>query len=596
MKKIAWLLILLLLVLSVQAVSNKMKLLAVAEKQNGEFIGGVAELTVEIEEGNGRVFIDTYPITKLDTQMSARIAKEIACDFLNKDCSKLDFFYTIRAESALVGGPSAGSAITLLTIATLDGLAVDQDVSVTGTINSGGVIGPVGGLKAKIDAAAKAEIKKVLIPIGERLYEEGNKTIDLVYYGKKKGVEVVEVSNLYDGMLEFIGTKYEKKSGYVVATSEYANLMKSIADKICTISEHLIEKSVGIQLEENETELKESAMEMFNKSIRARKDGNFYSAASFCFGANVQLKYLEILNNKLDEKGYMKLALKIKHLISSLEEKIKNAETDTITNLQTKMIVRERLSDAKDHLKKGLDNINNSEVAAMNFAYSIERFESALFWSDFFDYPGKRLRLDSSALKNSCTTKLAEAEQRVQYIDLFFPGVFREAEKIVDEAKMASKIGDYEFCLFQSSRAKAQSNFYMSIITVSNDSINNYLGQKKIAVERSLLEQIEKGNFPILAYSYYEYGNSLNMTDKYSSLLYYEYSLELSNLDLYLEEQPGEKVDLKEIKHYSKMLLIIFLIAGLIIGFMIGILYYKSNVVAIKIYKPKGKKLVKRKK
>ena len=115
--------------------ASEIPLLAVKQTQEG-FVGSSANLQLEIKDGDGRVFLDTYPLTKLDTQMSTRFAKEIACKDL--ECNNKDFIYTIKSDSVIVGGPSAGAAITLLTIAELENLDIKKGVSITGTINSGG--------------------------------------------------------------------------------------------------------------------------------------------------------------------------------------------------------------------------------------------------------------------------------------------------------------------------------------------------------------------------------------------------------------------------------------------------------------------------
>ena len=73
------------------AQNGHMKLLAVSDTQNGE-VGGIADLYLEISPGTGRVFLETFPLTRLDTQISTRLAKEIACDYANVDCSKYDFY------------------------------------------------------------------------------------------------------------------------------------------------------------------------------------------------------------------------------------------------------------------------------------------------------------------------------------------------------------------------------------------------------------------------------------------------------------------------------------------------------------------------
>ena len=94
---------------------------AYIDLENG-FEGSTADLYLEIKNGRGRVFLDTYPLTKLDTQMSTRFAKEIACSKTDYNCDKYDFVYTIKSGSVIIGGPSAGAAITLLTIASIEGL------------------------------------------------------------------------------------------------------------------------------------------------------------------------------------------------------------------------------------------------------------------------------------------------------------------------------------------------------------------------------------------------------------------------------------------------------------------------------------------
>ena len=88
------LILLFLLIFFVQIVfasSGHMKLLAVVNSNGTE--GGFADLYLDIEEGSGRVFIDTFPLTKVDTQMSTRFAKEIACSFLEFDCNNTIIYH-----------------------------------------------------------------------------------------------------------------------------------------------------------------------------------------------------------------------------------------------------------------------------------------------------------------------------------------------------------------------------------------------------------------------------------------------------------------------------------------------------------------------
>lgn len=122
-------LLILIVLCSVMAAaqSGHMTLLTVAE--NGEQrIGGTADLYLEVRPGTGRIFIDSFPLTKLDTQISTRFANRIACKQFDLDCSQHDFFYTIKAESSIVGGPSAGAPAAVLTASVMQDLPLDESV------------------------------------------------------------------------------------------------------------------------------------------------------------------------------------------------------------------------------------------------------------------------------------------------------------------------------------------------------------------------------------------------------------------------------------------------------------------------------------
>ena len=113
------LLIIVLISLSTFTLAQKdkvyhLKLLAVQETGNGHQ-GSDADIYLEIKEGSGRVFLDTFPVTRMDTQISTRFAKEIACKHFSLNCNEYDFIYTIESKSNIIGGPSAGAAIAALT-------------------------------------------------------------------------------------------------------------------------------------------------------------------------------------------------------------------------------------------------------------------------------------------------------------------------------------------------------------------------------------------------------------------------------------------------------------------------------------------------
>nr|PZN10658.1 MAG: ATP-dependent protease LonB [Caldicoprobacter oshimai] len=64
-----------------------------------------------------------------------------------------------------VDGPSAGIAMAVAVYSAITGQPVDGRVAMTGEVSILGVVKPVGGIAAKIEAAVQAGVKKVIIPI-----------------------------------------------------------------------------------------------------------------------------------------------------------------------------------------------------------------------------------------------------------------------------------------------------------------------------------------------------------------------------------------------------------------------------------------------
>lgn len=66
--------------------------------------------------------------------------------------------------SGLVDGPSAGVTIATAVYSAIKGKAVDNTVAMTGEISIRGLVKPVGGVVAKVEAARQSGVKKVFIP------------------------------------------------------------------------------------------------------------------------------------------------------------------------------------------------------------------------------------------------------------------------------------------------------------------------------------------------------------------------------------------------------------------------------------------------
>src|SRR3954451_22946598 len=93
-----------------------------------------------------------------------------------------------------IDGPSAGALKTIGVLSLMRGDTIADDMTMTGTINPDGTVGPVGGIPQKIQGAAEEGFTPVLIPAGQRNSESeaDGSLVDVVDEGKRLGVEVRE--------------------------------------------------------------------------------------------------------------------------------------------------------------------------------------------------------------------------------------------------------------------------------------------------------------------------------------------------------------------------------------------------------------------
>lgn len=581
--------ILILLLPTVNAKQGHMKLLAVTETIDG-YNGDIADLYLEIKPGSGRVFLETFPLTKVDTQISTRFAKQIACDFADVDCGKFDFFYTITADSPIIAGPSAGASISVLTFSLIRNVDFDENVAVTGTINSGGLIGPVGGLRAKIEAADRAGLRKILIPLGEIINERNesfernesiNESFDLDELREKYEVEIIEVPTLDEAIFEFTGKRFRDKKTNLTISQDYKDTMKMLAVQLCSRSTRLRNRISNLTVDNKTRLILVNAINLSSKGKDSFGEATYYSSASYCFGANVEFNYLSLLQLNLTGDNAREKVKDLRQEIEAFDQTIENGRIRTITDLESYMVVKERLLEAYGFLNLVEESADNNNTDLRSLAYAIERINSAKSWSQFLENTGKEFDFNDKVIENACRTKLSEVEERLQYVQLYFLQNLENTRKELDYAYKDLTEDNYELCLFKASKAKANVDTILSVFGVRTGNVGDVVNQKLNIVERNLVEEIEKGVFPILGYSYFEYANSLKESDPFSALLYSEYALELSNLDIYFESPVSERANL--FKKVDKRLIIV-----LLIGILVGIVV--SKIASFKTKKTKTKK------
>jgi predicted S18 family serine protease len=109
--------------LPTQNYSASVNILAVKSNDNSGVLGKV---NVEIDSGKGRVLMDTNPFLEPDTQFSAETAVSVAQNYTKKDLSDKDVIISFDIGGQLLGGPSAGAAMTTAAIAAIEGKQVKK--------------------------------------------------------------------------------------------------------------------------------------------------------------------------------------------------------------------------------------------------------------------------------------------------------------------------------------------------------------------------------------------------------------------------------------------------------------------------------------
>ncbi len=147
--------------------------LAVMGEDSGIVLPIIAEVTPTQSRSEGHI---------IATGMLKSIAKEAVQNVsalikktTGKDISSMDVHIQFVGTYEGVEGDSASISIATAVLSAIQGIPIDQSVAMTGSLSVRGDVLPVGGVTYKIEAAARAGIKTVIIPksnLGDVLIED----------------------------------------------------------------------------------------------------------------------------------------------------------------------------------------------------------------------------------------------------------------------------------------------------------------------------------------------------------------------------------------------------------------------------------------
>jgi len=152
----------------------------------------MAEITPAQSKEEGKI-IATGKLQEIAREAVTNVSVLIK-KFLGEDITKKDVHIQFIGTYEGVEGDSASISIATAVISAMEGVPVKQTVAMTGSLSVRGDVMPVGGVTQKIEAAAQAGIKTVLIPKSNM----GDVLIDEAFRNKIEIIPVSDISEVFE--------------------------------------------------------------------------------------------------------------------------------------------------------------------------------------------------------------------------------------------------------------------------------------------------------------------------------------------------------------------------------------------------------------
>ncbi len=487
--------------------------------------------------GLGKVFFSATPLTELDTQASARVAALVASSISGISYFKYDYFVEMESNTAIIGGPSAGALMTVGFISLLLNTTLSPDTTMTGMINPDGSIGPVGGLREKIEASARAGFKVFLIPFGQRMYVEQvvetqklpwgtvSKTtyrqIDLVEYGSKLGVKVIEVKTVRDALAYFTNYTVECSANVVDLPASFLKSIKAHAENMVNLSRSNLEQA---------NELLNKISYVYRSSLRkvVQSTSELVSRAEDLISNNYVLLGINVAFRALYASTYAlwlarvysnectirELSDLVNSTLVELYEKISWQNRDQYIShpvIELLAGAKVRFNDAQESFSKSLNSTDTATV--INYlSYSYVRAYTVELWMNlstvFHDWRGELI--DANSLPTLTTMLYAMADSVVSYAQTLIEDLgvsssdYEAAKEHINRAAKALVVGDSIGVLGESIYASAYGIAAIHSLFSVSEEVDRELAK---AVGGEALFSLCSANFSsLMAIYYYHYG------------------------------------------------------------------------------------------
>ena len=478
--------LLILTINGVSALEDGVLVPLVADRSTGDGEEGILlGAEVIVTNGTGHVFVDTNPYTQVDLQGSARLAAMVASDVLGVDQKIYDFYYIIDISSPIIGGPSAGGALTVATIAAINNWSLKPDIVMTGMINPDGSIGPVGGIPFKLEAAAAENATLFLIPEGQStvtvtktsssskgpliIVGANEETVDVVELGKKLNVTVKEVNTIQEVVLAFTGHEITKPSYKgAILTIQYMELLKPLAENLKSESGNMYAE---IESKIPKTQFTDTAKDILDRANKMYDDKKYYAATSLYFNSMYTMRFVEWkdgYDKAPDKEQYLdEIIRRVDKQINASENDLENFTLYGVSDVEAAGAAESRITTARIRLDEA-KKINDTEEKISSLAFANERARTAQWWLTLATPDGNIV--PEKTLKDRAGWYLSQAQSINTYLFTLasesgsHPEIIGGSSEDLDHAQKEMERGYYAGAIFDSLQATTKASTMIGLL------------------------------------------------------------------------------------------------------------------------------------